>query len=90
MGHVGLEPTTYGLKVRYSTIELMTLLSAGQYTIVYRSVKSKTLVVGEGLEPPKLITPDLQSGPFAALETHQQRRRESNPHLRFWRPSFYR
>jgi hypothetical protein len=24
MGHVGLEPTTYGLKGRYSTIELMT------------------------------------------------------------------
>ena len=27
-------------------------------------------MVGEGLEPPKLKTPDLQSGPFAALETH--------------------
>ncbi len=27
-------------------------------------------MVGEGLEPPKLITPDLQSGPFAALVTH--------------------
>ena len=27
-------------------------------------------MVGEGLEPPKLKTPDLQSGPFAALETY--------------------
>ncbi len=27
-------------------------------------------MVGEGLEPPKLKTPDLQSGPVAALVTH--------------------
>jgi hypothetical protein len=47
MGHVGLEPTTYGLKVRYSAIELMTLLCA-DYTISYRLVKSKTLSKGGG------------------------------------------
>lgn len=36
-------------------------------------------MVGEGLEPPKLKTPDLQSGPVAALVTHQRNLRDSNP-----------
>lgn len=49
-------------------------------------------MVGEGLEPPKLKTPDLQSGPFAALETHLESKhgkRESNPHQPLWRRQFY-
>ena len=36
-------------------------------------------MVDEGLEPPKLKTPDLQSGPVAALVIHQRNLRDSNP-----------
>ena len=65
MDPLGLEPRTYGLKGRYSTIELEIRLL--QYTVSYRFVKSKTLVVGEGFEPPKLKTSDLQSDPVDHL-----------------------
>ena len=65
MDPLGLEPRTYSLKGRYSTIELE--IHVLQYTVWYRLVKKKTLVVGEGLEPPKLKTSDLQSDPVDHL-----------------------
>jgi hypothetical protein len=80
MGHVGLEPTTYGLKVRYSTIELMTLLY-DQYTIRYRLVNTTNLrfslttttitksvglarTESEGFEPPEDFNPRRFSKPL--------------------------